>query len=288
MTRFDWYQATVYVPEPQSGGLLSHLMSAWDLVDYGFDRGMHGYLHGAKIVRGDRKLCTLWWGGNPGVNITSSSEDAPILAEALRTCGLPYGVTRADACADWVEEGCFDSLSAHLIQFAQDNGISINQQGDWIRGQARTLYLGSPQSPVRICLYEKGYEQRSKVGGEAPLDWTRLEVRVKPKGHHKIAAAAWDSTQFFAAGWVADALKVLGWDQLQKRSVGTVWRPDDTERSRLALVRQYGAVLSQWASDSGSWEALGAAIQAAILQAEKNSQTGNKSLATRAATLVTS
>ncbi|MFO5615250.1 replication initiation factor domain-containing protein, partial [Klebsiella pneumoniae] len=73
--------------------------------------------------------------------------------------GADYPATRAHACVAWVEEGPFDSLSAHLIAYAKDNGISINQQGDWARGQARTLYLGSPQSPVRICLYEKGYEQ---------------------------------------------------------------------------------------------------------------------------------
>lgn len=288
MMRFDWYQATVYVPDPDSGGLLSHLMGAWDLVDFAPDRGMHGYLHGGKIIRGDRKLATIWWGGNPGVNITSSSDDAPALADALRSSGLPYGVTRADVCCDWVEEGCFDSLSSHLIKFASDNGISINQQGDWIRGQARTLYLGSPQSPVRICLYEKGYEQRAKVGGDAPLDWTRLEVRVKPKGAHRVAVSSWDCTQFFAVGWVSDALKVLGWDQLQKRSVGTIWRPDDTERARAALIRQYGAVMSQWADQLGSWEALGPVIQAAMQAADKPSQIGNKPLANRGATLLAS
>ncbi|MFO5848511.1 hypothetical protein ACLBP5_30415, partial [Klebsiella pneumoniae] len=70
-----------------------------------------------------------------------------------------YLDTRTNACVDWVVEGLFDSLSAHLIAYAKDNGISINQQGDWARGQARTLYLGSPQSPGRICLYEKGYGQ---------------------------------------------------------------------------------------------------------------------------------
>lgn len=259
MIRFDWYQATVYVPEPESSGLLAHLMRAWELVDVAPDRGMHGYLHGAKIVRGERKLCTLWWGGNPGVNITSTSEEAPVLAQALRSFG-PHKVTRVDACADWVEEGCFDSLAAHLIKFAQDNRITINQQGDWVRGQARTLYLGSPQSPVRICLYEKGYEQ----GGDAPKEWTRLEVRVKPKNYHGVEVASWEPRQVFAAGWVADALAVLGWDDLEKRSVGTVWRPEDTERARTALLRQYGQVLANWAQETGGWDGLGNVLDDAL------------------------
>lgn len=264
MIRFDWYQATVYVPEPTSGGLLGHLLSTWEMSDFAPDRGMHGYLHGGKIIRGDRRICTLWWGGNPGVNITASSEDAPALAEALRTLGLPYGVTRADACADWVEEGAFESLSAHLIKFASENGISINQQGDWIRGQARTLYLGSDKSPVRICLYEKGYEQRAKHGGDAPLDWTRLEVRVKPKGIHRTSVATWAAPELFSVSWVADALRVLGWDDLQRRTVGTVWRPDDCERARLALMRQYGAVVARWVEEAGGWDEFGAQFEERI------------------------
>lgn len=222
---------------------------------------MHGYIHGGKIVRGDRVLCRLWWGGNPGVNITSTSEESPVLAEALRVFGGSYGVTRVDACADWVEEGCFDSLSAHLMAFAQEKGISINQQGDWVRGQARTLYLGSPQSPVRICLYEKGYEQ----GGDAPKDWTRLEVRVKPKGgDNKAAVASWKPSDVFSAGWVSEALAVLGWSDLEKRSVGTVWRQTDAERSRAALLVQYGAIIAQWASEAGSWESMGLEMADAI------------------------
>lgn len=263
MTRFDWYQATVYAPDPSYAGLIDHLMRVWELVDFAPDKGMHGYTHGAKISRGSHTLCRLWWGGNPGVNITATSEDAPALAEALRTCGIEYHVTRVDACADWIEEGCFDSLSSHLIAFAENQGITINQQGDWVRGQSRTLYLGSPQSPVRICLYEKGYEQ----GGDAPKDWTRLEVRLKPKGAHRNAVASWKPSEVFCSGWVADALAVLGWHDLEKRSVGTVWRQSDAERTRAALLAQYGPALALWAQEAGSWEDLGTLLGQAVVKA---------------------
>lgn len=255
-SRFDWYQATVYVADPSYRGLSSELVKAWDLADLAPDRGMHGYLHGAKVVRGDKTLCRVWWGGNPGVNITASGEEAPVLAELLKRLGLSYGVTRADSCCDWVEEGLFDSLSAHLIQFAQDKSISINQQGDWVRGQGRTIYLGSPQSPIRLVLYEKGYEQ----GGDAPRDWVRLEVRVKPKREHRLAVAGWGSDEFLYCGWVADALAALGWNQLYKRAVGTVWRPSDEARARAALLRQYGAVMERWAVEAGGWDAFGAVL----------------------------
>lgn len=270
MTRFDWYQATVYVQEPSERGLIGHLMAAWELVDFAPDKGMHGYTHGGKLVRGDRVLCRLWWGGNPGVNITATSEESPVLAEALRTFGAPYGVTRVDACADWQEEGVFESLSGHLIKFAEQQGISINQQGDWVRGQSRTLYLGSPQSPVRICLYEKGYEQ----GGDAPKDWVRLEVRVKPKGAHKLAVASWEPAEVFAAGWVAEALSVLGWDKLEKRTVGIVWRSSDVERSRQALLSQYGSIMAQWSSEVGSWEQMGAVLGEAYAKMKRDRAVG--------------
>ncbi|MFG3399503.1 hypothetical protein, partial [Streptomyces parvus] len=59
------------------------------------------------------------------MNITASSTEAPVLAQALRGLNITYGVTRVDSCADWIEEGAFDSLSGHLIAFAQANGISI-------------------------------------------------------------------------------------------------------------------------------------------------------------------
>lgn len=258
--RFDWYQATVYVETPEQGGLLDALMAAWDLVDLVPGKGMHGYLRGARIVRGDRELCQLWWGGNPGVNVTASGEDAPALAEALRRLRVPYGVTRLDACCDWVEEGLFDSLSSHLIEFATSRGIVINQQGDWIRGQARTLYLGSKSSPLRLVLYEKGYE----VGGDAPREWVRLEVRVRPKGEHKHAVARWSPSDALACGWFADALKALGWDQLKGKTVGTVWRRSDAERARLALLRQYGATMEAWADEVGGWVALAAVMRAEL------------------------
>lgn len=257
MARFDWYQATVYVPDPSYRGLADELVKAWELADLAPDRGMHGYLHGAKVVRGDRTLCRIWWGGNPGVNITASGEEAPVLAGVLQRFGVSYGITRVDACVDWVEEGLFDSLAGHLVAHAQAKGISINQQGDWVRGTARTLYLGSPQSPVRLVLYEKGYEQ----GGEAPREWVRLEVRVKPKGEHRVAVGRWKPDEVFCAGWVSDALEALGWFELSKRSVGTVWRQSDDERSRAALCRQYGAVMERWAAELGGWEGLGAAVR---------------------------
>lgn len=260
MARWDWYQSTVLVADPQESGLVDALLEAWPLSDWAPARNLNGYLYGGQIRRGDRTLCHVCWGGQTGVNCKSTSDESPTLAAALRAFGKQHMPTRVDTCEDWQEDDLFDSLSAALIQYAQDNRLAINQQGDWVRGEARTLYLGSKDSPVRLVLYEKGYEQ----GNGAPLNWVRLEVRVRPKREHRVSVASWEPGHAFCAAWVPDALKCIGWDHLEKRSVGTVWKRSDVERARHALLKQYGAIMAQWATELGSWDELGPAINTAI------------------------
>lgn len=252
MTRWDWYQSTVLVQDPQDSGLVDVLLKHWPLSDWAPARNQNGYLYGGQIIRGDRTLCLVCWGGNTGVNCKSSSDESPVLAEALREFGKPHLPTRVDSCIDWQNPDLFDSLSGSLIKFAQDNRLTINQQGDWIRGEARTLYVGSKDSPVRLVVYEKGYEQ----GLDAPKDWVRMEVRIRPKREHRSAVALWEPDQAFQASWVPDALQCLGWSDLRKLSVGTVWKRSDAERARYALIKQYGSTLASWADELGSWEIL--------------------------------
>jgi hypothetical protein len=258
IAKFDWYQSTVAASDPQDCGLVDHLLKAWPLSDYTPGKNLNGYHRGAYIKRGDRVLCHICWGGQPGINLKTTSDESPVLAEALRTFRIPHAPTRVDSCVDWVEEGLFDSIAAHLIQFAQDNRLKISQQGDWVRGMGRTLYLGSPDSPVRLVLYEKGYEQ----GGGAPLDWVRLEARIRPKSAHRPMVANWDASDVFRSQWLPDALQALGWDDIHGRaSLGTVWRKSDEERARAALMKQYGAILAKWAADSGGWDSFGPVLR---------------------------
>ncbi|MDG4350592.1 hypothetical protein L5G25_31205, partial [Pseudomonas aeruginosa] len=65
-------------------------------------------------------------------------------------------------------------------------------------------------------------------------------------------------------GWVADALQVLGWDNLHGRSIGTVWKPSDAHASRLALLRQYGSIIEAWAVEQGGWDGFGSVLQEAL------------------------
>lgn len=259
--RFDWYQTTVLVADPQESGLVACLLKAWPLSDWGPARNLNGYTRGGAIVRGGRVLCHLCWGGQTGVNCKTTSDESPVLAQALKEFGKIHQPTRIDSCVDWREEGLFDSLAAALLEYAQANRLAINQQGDWVRGEARTLYIGSKESPVRLVLYEKGYEQ----GGDAPRDWVRLEARIRPKQGHRAMVSSWDASMVFCAGWIPNALKVIGWDDLHARaSIGTVWRRSDDERARAALLRQYGAIIESWATEQGGWDGFGAVLRQAL------------------------
>lgn len=262
IARFDWYQSTVMVQCPQDSGLVDELLKAWPMSDWAPARNLNGYTKGGAIVRAGRILCHVCWGGQPGVSCKSTSDESPALADALKRFGHTHLPTRIDSCVDWREEGLFDSLSAELIRYAKEHRLSINQQGDWVRGEARTLYVGSKDSPVRLVLYEKGYEQ----GGDAPKDWVRLEVRLRPKREWRPAVASWGSDTVFESGWVPDALKALGWHDLSKRVVGTVWRCSDDDRARAAFCRQYRKTLEKWADEVGGWSEMGPAISDLINQ----------------------
>jgi len=265
--RFDWYQSTVAVQCPEDSGLVSRLLSAWPFSDWRQAKNLNGYTHGGAIVRGDRVLCHVCWGGQLGVNCKTTSDESPVLAAALQGFGKTHLPTRIDSCVDWVEEGLFDSLASHLIEFAKGNRLALDQKGDWVRGQARSLYVGSKDSPLRLVIYEKGYEQ----GGDAPRDWVRMEARIRPKREHRVMVASWDAATVFTAQWLPDALQALGWDDLNERAaIGTVWRKSDAERARAALIKQYGAVIAQWAEETTGWADFGHLLRKEITKTPDN------------------
>lgn len=274
---FDWYQSTVMVQCPEASGLVARLLEAWPLTDWVPAKNLNGYTRGGAIVRnpsmpavGTNLLCHLCWGGQPGVNCKSTSDQSPVLAKALR--GFTHLPTRIDSKVDWCEVGLFDSLSSHLIQYAKDNRLGINQMGDWERGEARTLYVGSKDSPIRAVLYEKGYEQ----GADAPREWVRLEVRIKPKREWRPIVASWKPDTVFCAGWLPGALEALGWDDLEKRTIGTTWKRSDHQRALWALASQYGSVLTELADDLGDWRLMGEALYGLIRDVAEHRSAGKE------------
>ena len=254
MGKFDWYQTTMGVKNPQESGLVDAILAAYPLTDYAPCSGQNGYHYGGQFVRGSSVVCRLSWGGQPGVNIMATSDNAPALAAALAAFKVVHSPTRLDTAIDWDEEGLFDSMASALIGFAQDRRLSLMQVGDWVRGEGRTLYVGSKDSAVRLVLYEKGYEQ----GCTHRKDWVRLEARIRPKGSARRIAMTFEPMDVFSCGWLGEALDALKFEHsLSKRVIGTVWRKSDAERARAALLKQYGAVMNAWQEEVGGWGALG-------------------------------
>jgi hypothetical protein len=246
---FDWYQATVLRHAPPA--VCSALQNGFDLADLAPARPQHGYQRGAEVKRGSATLARIWFDGNPGVHVQGSGPNSEVVAQVLRDLG-EHRVTRADVCLDWHQSGLFDRLAYGLIAYALDHDITIIQQGDWERGQSRTLYLGGPKAAVRLVLYEKGWEQRAKGYPDAPLEWTRLEVRVRPEKEARVMVSTWAPSRFLgAARWLSGALAHVGLGQWAAQVVTKGWRPSETERARAACLRAYGRTLADWAAEVG-------------------------------------
>jgi hypothetical protein len=252
MSKFDWYQGTFHDCEP--GQIVGFLERAADLADLKPCAAKNGYEQAIEISRMEKTIVRVMWGGNPGVHVIGTGDSSPWVAEQMRLLGV-HQVTRVDAAEDFISPGMFDLISSELLKYATKNDIVINQQGDWERGKARTLYLGAPSSVTRLVIYEKGYES----GGD--LNWVRFEARARPKGKQaREAVSRWSPDQIFSASvWLKGALDFIGWNTMQVQSIGTVWKPSDTARARRSLLRQYGAILSNWAEET-SWNGLGSAM----------------------------
>jgi len=266
MARWDWYEATAHGVEAEdiAAAVQKHVP---DFTDVEQVTPKYGYVHGLRLLDSDKEtLCQIWWGGNPGTHFVATGEKAPLLCEAVKEKGISHRVTRADSCVDWVgDPDRFDRIARHLLDFATENGrLRISQVGNWEQGKERTLYIGSKKSPVMIRLYEKGHQM-----GTDPT-WVRLEVVVRPKGDRGYEVAQWEPSQAFgASAWLVTALERLGWDDLQKESIGTVWRPSNAQRARMALVKQYGSTLQEWVDEIGGWENLPDAIAETAELAQK-------------------
>lgn len=274
MAKWDYYATTVYGVDPLD--LLADLQAYYDLSDICPGRAKHGFQRAAIIRRGETDLVTAWWGGNKGIHLIASGDQAPALkafldarppqyAEGQLVGGLEHRPTRMDAAIDWTgHTDLFDQLAAKLVDFALAKRLKLRQDGDWIRGKGRTLYLGKRGSAVMLRLYEKGAEQAVKGITNVDPTWVRLEVEVRPKGHAKADAALWQPGECFEANWVGTACNfALGREIFQKRAVGTVWKPTDFERSLGWLAYQGGRTLQQLAEQVG-WENVGPYLQGLI------------------------
>lgn len=266
--KFDWYEATVH--DDDANYIISRLEEFYPNAIIRPVLPHHGYIAGRGFFESsaaDQKpFLTVWWQGNPGVHVKATGAASRAFAERFRELWPTHSVTRADVCEDWSEPGLFDRMAAHFKKFAVAHGVKLSMQGDWERGEARTLYVGSQKSVAYICLYEKGYEC-----GSGDRNHVRLEVRVRPhRKASKLVAASMSPVELLGTTrWLVSLFRELGFDWLQSRPLGTVRHLTDDERARLVLCKQYWRILTRWADDVGGFDNLGGAVQELIAQARR-------------------
>lgn len=244
--KFDWYQTTIQESVDYLPAIRAALLAEFDMADFVPAHGKNGYTHGAKVMRGTSTLATLSWGGQSGINVWSTSDNAPALHRAVLALGCQHEPTRIDSAMDWSEPGLFDVIAQRLIEFAKDKRLAIRQDGDWVRGQGRSIYVGSLDSPVHVIWYEKGWEQKSQ-----DKNWVRLEARIRPKKRARPLVSTFSPIDVFQSGWLPEMLDAIGYfHNLKSKALGTIWRPSDSDRARAAMLKQYGAVIRQWAAES--------------------------------------
>jgi len=256
--RFDWYAATVRDDLDSVVGVLEANLDARP-VELG--RGLHGYTRSFELRGRDGVAARVLGGGtNPWPHAWATGADTEPFVDTVRTVWPDWhSVSRVDAAEDFGSEGCWDRLLAECVAEVQCRNLSIDQAGDWLMdGQAgRTFYIGAKSSPVRARLYEKGKQLRGQGLTDAPIDWVRLELQVRPDNEAKwTLAKATPEETWGASRWSRE----LAWSVLKQnlpKIDGQVWHEPDDVRALRYMIKQYGPLLAKLRVSEGSWDAVG-------------------------------
>jgi hypothetical protein len=262
---FDWYGASVDAGPDET---LAEAVRAFDMASLDSIRATTGFNRAMALKRGDTTLATIMWEnlGDPTSDacfVQGTGRHAAPVAQWLRTWQPMHRVARADVAEDYRGDGTWEQLSGLMFKVADEYHVKTEHAGDWHRGEdGRSVYVGGRQSVVRAIGYEKG-----KQLGSDPTH-VRVELRVRPGSRDsKYKASQLLPSQFYGASrWSAALATALGNPEVQRLSLGTVYRDEDVDRSRRALLRQYGTILCGISAECGGWSAAGEWIGAQLLK----------------------
>lgn len=255
---FDWYQATV--PAHQEL-LCRELLSAMHGMGVSRQdgRGMSGYTNSVCLVSGDDTPARILHGGpNPHPNVLSTGGHAPSLATLLRTVFPTHKVSRCDVAIDMRGDGLFGEISDRMRACGRRHHLKGSRMIPDDPNDGATYYLGSPKSPLRVRLYEKGKQLFKETGDtayEELFDWTRLELQVRPQKDFKSKAAVMEPDAFWGCSkWTRElSAEALGLSPDAVTMKPT--RLTDQERAMRALAQQYGPTIRRQIEQLGSAEA---------------------------------
>jgi Replication initiation factor len=186
-TRFDWYQASV---EEDPEILINKLANALGATPHQV-KGINGYYAGTSLRDAalNTTVVTIYWGGEiPNVKVTGEScvRVVPVFRELFPR----HRVTRVDSAADFEAPGAYENIRAAMIAIATEKTTWEEQESTVNGVRARTFYLGSRQSDVRLRLYEKGKKEHQEGNTDEPGEWVRLEMQFRPSKAGKVRAAS--------------------------------------------------------------------------------------------------
>lgn len=258
--RFDWYAATFHgIENPMV--VLGSLRELLPVAEVRESRGLHGYRQRFQLLSGSGdELASVMCGGIEHPHAWASGPDTPAFVDAVRTAFPRHRVTRMDAAEDFDIEGSYDTLRGVCKQVRERTGIKGREIVPDQPEDGRTYYLGSPKSPARCRLYEKGLQERARTIGDPEAispDWSRLEAQVRPqKDSRETAAAATPEQAWGYAQWLQTlAAEAMTLDI--PRVKGRVWQASDDERALAFMVSQYAGHLERMRRDLGDWACVG-------------------------------
>jgi hypothetical protein len=253
---FDWYGASVDAGPDET---LAEAVGAFESASLYPSRATSGFNRAMALRRGDVTLATVMWEnlGDPDSDscfVQGTGRHAAPVATWLRRWQPAHRVARADVAEDYQGEGAWERLSGLCFEVADEHHVKTEHAGDWHTGvHGRSVYVGGRQSVAREICYEKG----KQIGGDP--NHVRMELRVRPASREaKYLASKASPLDFYgAARWTKSLAAKLGHQDVARLSLGTVYRDEDIERSRKALLRQYGFVLRGLETECGGWPAVG-------------------------------
>lgn len=276
MPAFDWYQATLPAEVPDVLEALSSV--SYDAAEVVHGRGHHGYAHETRLEGSQGTIARVWHGGtHHRPHVVLSGEMAHAGAQVIREHWPDHKVTRTDSAEDW-SDPVFDRIQQAMLEVAQLARVKVDTRGDHLlTKQGRTVYLGAPSSAVRVRLYDKAAELRSKFSSdpirlaEVPEHLVRFEAQVRPAGDAARRAFATIKPEevMGAAGWLRDVWsKVTGLDAapVQARKL---WRQSDDDRAWSHMLAQYGPLLERKRLEQGDWACVGLQIGSDLAERAK-------------------
>lgn len=261
--RFDSYCVTLpIVPEKLVDDLLEQLpYSGLDLIR---EKGKNNYQH-ADVIKDGRgeTVCMVLHGGNGGKpHLRSQGVYSPDIATIVRGFWPDHPVTRADVAIDFDGQDAFRKLHAMLDGQAERRGLKVDMVGDWRTNRdplsGRTYYLGSRTSTVFMRLYEKGLQQLAKYkNSDQPVsvDWTRLEIEVKPQNpKSRYRAAHLQPVEFWGVTtWSRDILRMACSLDVERVNMN-LKRESEALTASKHMVSQYRQTLMRASAESGETE----------------------------------